>query len=190
MDIFTAIQGRRSCRNFLSDPIDDEAVTKILDAATWAPSPKNAQPWEFIVIKNQGIKQKIYAEAEDRRKWLLEKSGWKWLGNYSVEFLLNVPVIITIVGDPEKTGVDKFLPDDGMGYQRACSAAIQNMLLASHALGIASLWFSIFDPDVVRKILDIEVPRIPIAMVCLGKPAGELGRAGRKDLSIVTKYFL
>ncbi len=190
MDIFAVIEGRRSCRDFLPDPIEFEGVKNILEAAVWAPSPKNAQPWEFIVIRNQEIKQKIYVEAEERKKWLLEKSGWKWLGGYSVKFLLNAPVIITIVGDPEKTGVDKFLPNDGMGYQRACSAAIQNMLLAAHALGIGSLWFSIYDPEVVRKILDIESPKVPMAIVCLGKPASEPSKPGRKDISKVTRYIL
>lgn len=190
MDVFTAIMERRSCRDFLADPIEDEAINKILEAASWAPSPKNAQPWEFIVIKNQEIKRKIYEEAEERRKWFLEKGGWKWLGNYHVEFLLKVPVIVTVIGDPEKTGVDKFLQGDGMGYQRACSAAVQNMLLAAHSLGIASLWFSIYESEMIRRILDIEFPKVPIAIVCLGKPAGEPNRPGRKDLSRITKYYL
>ncbi len=121
MDIFTAIKGRRSCRDFLADSVEDGAIIKVLEAAMWAPSPKNAQPWEFIIIKNQEIKQKIYSESEERRKWLLEKSGWKWLGIYSVDFLLRVPVIISVVGNPERTGVDKFLQGGGMGYQHACS---------------------------------------------------------------------
>lgn len=190
MDVFTAIKNRRSCRDFLTDPIEDEAITKILEAAMWAPSPKNAQPWEFIVIKNQVVKQKIYSESEERRKWLLEKSGWKWLGSYSVEFLLRVPVIVAVIGDPEKTGVDKFLKGDGMGYQHACSAAVQNMLLASHAIGLDSLWFTIYDRDVIREILDIENPKVPLAMVCLGKPASQPISMSRKDVIKNTRFLL
>ena len=190
MDVFTAIKGRRSCRDFQPDSIEDATIMRILEAAIWAPSPKNAQPWEFIVIKNQEIKQKIYSESEERKQWLLEKSGWKWLGSYSVDFLLRVPVIITVVGNPERTGVDKFLQGAGMGYQHACSAAIQNMLLTSHSMGLASLWFSIYDHDVIRTILDIENPKIPMAMVCIGKQAGNANRTGRKDVSKVTKFLL
>lgn len=190
MDVFTAIKDRRSSRDFLTDPIEDGVIIKVLDAAMWAPSPRNAQPWEFIVIKNQEIKQKIYLESEERRKWLLEKSGWKWLGSYSAEFLLRVPVIIAVVGNPERTGVDKFLKGDGMGYQHACSAAVQNMLLAAHAIGLASLWFTIYDYDVIREILNIEYPKVPLAMVCLGKPAGEPNRISRKDVSEVTKFLV
>ena len=60
MDLFGAIKGRRSCRAFLPDPIAEEAVMKILEAATWAPSPLNAQPWDT----NQGLKEKIFLEGQ------------------------------------------------------------------------------------------------------------------------------
>jgi predicted oxidoreductase (fatty acid repression mutant protein) len=78
MDLFAAIKGRRSCRNFLPEPISEDTIEKILEAATWAPSPLNSQPWEFIVITNQEVKEKVFAEADRCRKWTLEKSGWKW----------------------------------------------------------------------------------------------------------------
>jgi nitroreductase len=60
MDVFTAIRERRSCRNFLPDLVDEDAIEKILEAAIWAPSPLNMQGWKFIVITNQEIKEKIY----------------------------------------------------------------------------------------------------------------------------------
>lgn len=190
MDVFTAIKNRRSCRKFREDPIDDEIIMNILEAANWAPSPKNAQPWQFIVIKNQEIKERIYLESEQRRKWLLEKSGWQWLDKYQVDFIRQVPVIIAVIGDPEKTGVDKFLKGDGMGYQHACSAAVQNMLLAAHALGVGSLWFTIYDCDVMRQILEIEDSKVPLSLVLIGKSAAELKRMGRRDVLQKTKFLL
>jgi nitroreductase len=48
MDLFTAIKERRSCRSFLNEPIEGAILEKIIEAGTWAPSPMNAQPWEFI----------------------------------------------------------------------------------------------------------------------------------------------
>lgn len=183
MDIFAAIKERRSCRAFSPEPIPGEAIGKVLDAGVWAPSPMNAQPWEFIVISNQEIKEKIHAEAEERKKALQERSGWKWLGRYQVDFLLSAPTIIAIVGNPDKTGADKFLDGEcaGMGYQHACSAAIQNMLLAAHALGFGSLWYSLFDAEIMSKILGIEPPRVPLALVCLGKQAVDSLQTARKD---------
>ena len=138
MDVFSAIKGRRSCRDFLPDPLEDRDVVRIIEAGSWAPSPKNAQPWEFIVIRNEEIKQKIYEEAEERRKWFLEKGGWKWLGKYSVDFLLKVPVIVVVVGDPEKTGVDKFLQGDWHGVPAAFRSRSIS-LLAAHALELPAL---------------------------------------------------
>ncbi len=111
MDLISAIKQRRSCRNFLRDPIDDNTIEVLLESATWAPSPANNQPWEFIVITNQEIKEQIYNEGEYRRKILFDKSGWKWMGRYEVQFLKIAPVIIAIIGDPKKTGADMFLEE-------------------------------------------------------------------------------
>ena len=75
MDVFEAIKGRQSCREFLPDPVPEETVLKIIETGIWAPSPLNAQPWEFIVIESQEKKEKIYQETERCRSWGLEASG-------------------------------------------------------------------------------------------------------------------
>jgi 5,6-dimethylbenzimidazole synthase len=188
MDIFTAIKERRSCRNFLPDPVNEDAIEKILEAAIWAPSPLNAQPWEFIVVTKEEVKEKLFAEAERCRKWGLEKSGWKWLGSYKVDFVQSAPVIIAVIGNPKKTGLDMFLEEGGVGYQHACAAAIQNIHLAAHALGLSSLWFTLFDKAAIREILDIDPAKNPLALVCLGKAGGELTKTPRKDVKEKTTY--
>ena len=71
MDLFTAMEERRSCRNFLSEKVEETTIEKILEARTWAPSPLNSQPWEFIVVTNQEAKEKIFSEGERCRKWAL-----------------------------------------------------------------------------------------------------------------------
>lgn len=189
MDLFTTVKERKSCRDFLADPIDDETIDKILQAAVSAPSPLNMQPWRFIVITNQDVKEKIYKEAEKCRQWALEKSGWKWLGGYKTEFLKSAPAIIAVTGDPKKTGVDMFMEEGPTGYQNACAAAIQNMLLAAHALGLGSLWFTFFHKKDIKEILEIEEGKTLIALVCLGKPAGESTLMPRKDIKDKTTYI-
>ena len=189
MDIFTAIRGRRSCRNFLPEPVSQDTIEKILEAAIWAPSPLNTQPWEFIVITNEEVKKKIFSEAERCRKWALEKSGWKWLGSYQVDFVQSAPVIIVVIGDPKKTGVDMFQEEGGVGYQHACAAAIQNIHLAAHALGLSSIWFTFFDKKPMREILGIDPAKTPLALVCLGKAGGEISRTPRKDVKEKTTYL-
>ncbi len=189
MDVFTAMKERRSCRDFLPDPISEDTIEKILQAASWAPSPLNMQGWEFIVVTNREVKEKIYSESDRCREWALERSGWKWLEGYKLDFLKSVPVIIAVVGDPKKTGVDMFMEDGSTGYQYACAAAIQNMHLAAHALGLGSLWFTFFDKQNIRDILGIDTGKTPIALVCLGKADGEPQKMPRKDFREKTKYM-
>jgi 5,6-dimethylbenzimidazole synthase len=189
MDLFRAIQERRSCRNFLPDPVDEAVIEKILEAATWAPSPLNSQPWEFIVVANQEVKEKIYAEGERCRKWALEKSGWKWLGSYPLDFLRSSPALILVVGDPKKTGVDMFMEEGSMGYLAACAAAVQNMHLAATSLGLHSLWFTLFDKKAMREILGIDPVKTPLALVCLGKAETPPAPVPRKGVKEKTTYI-
>ena len=160
MDLFTAIKERRSCRTFLPDPIPEESIEKILETASWAPSPLNTQPWEFVVVTNEEVKAKMVAESERCRQWAIGASGWKWLEKYRVDFLKSVPVFIVVVGDPKGSGVDQFQEEGGVGYQHACAAAVQNMTLAAHALGLGSLWFTFFDKKPMREILGLEQEKI------------------------------
>ncbi|MEM2517502.1 MAG: nitroreductase family protein, partial [Candidatus Bathyarchaeia archaeon] len=62
MDVFEAIKGRRSIRAFKDADISPETVEKLIDAARWAPSAGNIQPWEFIVVRNPETKRRL-AEA-------------------------------------------------------------------------------------------------------------------------------
>ncbi len=181
MDLYEAIKGRRSCRNFSSTELDAATLDRILDAATWAPSPMNAQPWEFIVVGDPATKDKIHAEAERCRVWAREQSGWGWLDKYRLDFLKAAPVLVVVVGNPKKTGVDQFQAGGGTAYQHACAAAVQNMLLAAHAEGLGSLWFTLYDKINLSAILEIDPERIPLAVVCLGVPEKEPTAVPRKS---------
>jgi 5,6-dimethylbenzimidazole synthase len=189
MDILTAIKERRSCRSFSDEPIERENLEKILDAATWAPSPLNAQPWSFVVITGSEVKNKIFAEAERSREQAIQKSDWGWLGKYSVEFLLSAPVIVAVAGDPKKSGVDQFMEGGAKAYEHACAAAVQNMMLAAHSLDIGSVWFTLFDRDKLQGILDLGSDKVPLALVCLGKPAADPVPTPRKDFADKTTYL-
>ncbi len=183
MDLFTAISQRPSCRNFLNDHLKKEVVEKIIEAGLMAPSPLNSQPWDFIVITNKKIKDQLFDDVEKCKAKAIELSGWKWLEKYSVNFLQTAPVLVIVTGDKTKSGVDSFSDEGPMAYQHACAAAIQNMLLASHALGIGSVWFTLFDKKSVKERLNIEDNKVPLAFVCLGKPAKPSERTPRKPLA-------
>jgi len=189
MDIFTAIKERRSCRKFLKEPIDETTIEKVLEAATWAPSPMNYQPWEFIVASGGAVKEKIHAEAERCRQWAIETSGWKWLEKYKIDFLLSAPISVAVVGDPQKTGLDMFMEGGGVAYQHACAAAIQNIQLAAHAEGLASIWFTMFDKANLGEILGVASEKVVVGLVCLGKADGDLPTPPRKDIKKKTTFL-
>lgn len=189
MEVMTAIRERRSCRSFLPDSIGEDLIEKIIEAATWAPSPANNQPWEFIVITNQDIKKKIHEESISCKKKLYEKSGWKWIDKYQAGFLLDAPVLIAVIGDPEKTGAHKFLEGTETVYQHGCAAAIQNMLLATHALGLGSLWFTLFDRETMKRTIGIDSSKEPLALICIGKAAGSPIHTPRKEAKGITRFI-
>ena len=189
MDLFTAISQRPSCRDFLEDDIEKEVIEKIIEAGIMAPSPLNSQPWNFIVITKNTLKERLFNDSEKCKADAIETSGWKWLEKYSVKFLKTTPVIIVVTGDKTKSGVDLFSEDGPLAYQHACAAAIQNMLLASHALGIGSVWFTLFDKKSVKKLLNIEGNKVPLAFVCLGKSAKESAKTTRKPLAKNTIFI-
>ena len=189
MDLFAAIHTRTSCRHFLPDALDKPTIEQILAAGVRAPSPLNAQPWQFFVITSDEKKQAISDEAGRCRAWAVEQSGWKWLSTYKMDFLLQAPVLIAVVGDPKKSGMDGFQEDGPVGYQLACAAAVQNMLLAAHALGLGSLFFTLFDKNRLRRILDISEEKTPVALVCIGKPGEPHKAVPRKDVAEKTVYI-
>ncbi|MBP1720629.1 MAG: nitroreductase [Deltaproteobacteria bacterium] len=190
MDVFTAIKERRSCRRFLPETVDAKLIEQILEAGNWAPSPANQQPWEFIVIRSSAVKEKIIREAEPLKRKLCERSGWKWLESYRIDFVKEAPVVIAVIGDPKRSGADMFLEEGtGRGYLEACSAVVQNMMLAAHALGLGSLWFTLFEGGWLGKILGLDPGKDPVALVCIGKAAGGPAPAKRKDFKDKTVYM-
>jgi 5,6-dimethylbenzimidazole synthase len=158
--------------------VDRPTLEQILAAGLRAPSPLNSQPWTFMVITGQTRKQAIHEEAERCRAWAMEQSGWRWLGKYKTDFLLQAPVLVAVVGDPKKSGMDIFQDGGPVGY-----------LLAAHALDLGSLYFTLFDEDHLRSILDVPEDKTPVAIVCIGKPGAPQKPVPRKPIDEKTVYL-
>ena len=183
MDCHEAIIGRRSCRNFQQQPVEQEKLEKLLEAAFYAPSPANKQPWEFIVTRNRKYNERLLATSDITRQKLAQRSGWKWLPVFDLGFLLQAPVLIVVVGDPSRNGAEQFLDEPSPGYLEACSAAVQNMLLSAFGLGLGTLWFSLFEKADVREIFGISEDKDPLGVICVGYPE-KLGSApARKGIA-------
>lgn len=188
MDVVSAIKERHSCRNFSSEPVSDEEVTAIVEAAAQAPSPLNSQPWKFFAVTNEDFRRNVYEEGLRYKKVLLEKTGWGWLEKYDLEFLKNVPVMIAIAGNPKRSGADAFMEESAGAWRDACAAAAQNLLLAAKARGLSTLWFTMFDKKKVSGMLGIEGPEVPLFLVFVGKAAGDTPIMPKKSVEQVLQF--
>ncbi|MCS7097895.1 MAG: nitroreductase family protein [Candidatus Methanomethyliaceae archaeon] len=152
MDVFECIKRRRSVRNFKKLPVKYEDLTKILNAAILAPSAGNIQPWEFIIVTKQELKEEL-AEAA--------------LGQY---WMVDAGVIIVVCAREKDSSARYGLRGRTLYCIQDTAAAIENMLLAVTALGYGACWVGAFDEEAVRKILKIPSGVRPIALIPIGVP--------------------
>jgi F420 biosynthesis protein FbiB-like protein len=175
------LKDRRSIREYKPREISEKIFDIILEAATWAPSAHNTQPWRFFVIKNSALKLKLAQAMGVRWKRDLVKDGvsekdYENLIEASVERFSSAPLVVvpclTMVGMHQYHDKKRQKIEFLMGVQ-SVAAAIENMLLAAHAMGLGACWFCapLFCPDTVRKVLKIPSNFEPQALITLGYPA-------------------
>ncbi len=173
MDVFEAIRNRRAVRQFKPEIIPDDILLKILEAARWAPSPFNTQPWEFIIIRDKETLKSIAKYAR--------YSG----------YLENAPMAIAVVVPP----VDgKFSWINSIGEPRyAAAMAVQNMMLAAWELGIGTCWVSI-DREKVSNVLKVPETHFVLTVIPVGYPEmtplkhDESSRKKLKDMIFYEKH--
>ncbi len=171
--LYKAIFSRRDVRShFISKPIEEEILTRILEAAHHAPSVGFSQPWNFILIKDNATKKKIkesfHQEKKLSQKMVEEPRRSKYI-SFKLEGILDAPVNVCVTYDPSKFGPfiigRTSIPQTGL-YSVCC--AVQNLWLAARTEGIGVGWVSILSNDVLKKVLNLPDHVIPIAYLCLG----------------------
>jgi nitroreductase len=169
---------RRTVRSYSDRPVSRETVLQILEAARWAPSGWNLQPWHFVVVQDPGQKERLL-QAVARE---VERAQARGFNVRVPAYLGQVPVIIAVVADP---GMKRKLPPHRTGataekiYLSSISAAIQNMHLAAAAQGLGSVWFTVSSDEEtqadLRAVLGVppefEVPYL----IPIGYPHDPLG---------------
>jgi nitroreductase len=207
MDLFEAIQTRKSIRRYKQVPVPDADIRSILDAGRWAPSANNTQPWSFIVIKDSemlksmasGVREMIdrmvpYAESEKQAQRL---AAYK--SNYYT-FFENAPVVIAVCVEAYDAGMDRLL--SRMGYSaedikrlrplpglQSVAAAVQNMLLAIHALGYGSCWMTgpLVAQEAFEKLLGFGNERSLAALLPVGVPDEDPPSRPRKPVEEIMR---
>ena len=167
MEFSELIQKRYSVRAYKPDPLPDDVLQKVLQAAVLAPTAANRQPFQLIVIHTAG------READLKRV-------------YKQDWFVQSPLVVGICGIPAQGWTRKY---DGKNYTDVDAAIVMDhLILAAANEGLGTCWIGAFDPAAAREVLGLPEGVEPIAFTPLGYPADELGPKKRKSLAELVRY--
>ena len=172
MDLFEAIEARRSVRRF--DPaveVPPETVERLLNAAILAENAGNRQPWHFYVVRDPELRQGLVAAAHGQG------------------FISQAPVAIVVCADAEQSAGRYGQRGRELYCLQDTAAAVDHILLAAVALGLGSCWVGAFDEGEAARVLDLPDHHRPVAILPIGKPAEAPAPRPRQPLKEVATYL-
>ena len=168
MSVLDVIKERRSVRSYKPDPIPEDVLQRVLDAARFSPSGKNLQPWKFILVNDENLKRRL-AEAS--------------VGQY---FVAEAPLVIVACAFPDKCysrmgNYMKSWPVD-------VAIAIEHLMLQAQEEGLGTCWIGAFEEEDVKAILDIPEGVRVLALTPVGYTTENPAPRGRKSLEEIISY--
>ncbi len=190
---FAVLAGRRSVRQFTAQLPPRELVVRAIEAATHAPSGMNKQPWRFVVVSDEAVKAEMVTRVSREIETILallagdeyaDKVG-EYLRNYATLFR-TAPVVINVLYREYGQVIASLLGRSNLHYpdnqeeaanpaMQSVSAAIQNLQLAAHAVGLATCWMTapLFAREQLHDLLQVESPWQLAAVIPIGYAASE-----------------
>lgn len=166
MEFSQLIQHRYSVRAYKPDPVEDEKLQIVLEAARLAPTAANRQPFQLIVIRTAGREEELKRIYE--RDWFVQP-----------------PLVICACGVPTQGWVRR----DGKNYTDIdVTIAMDHLILAAADMGLGTCWIGAFDPAAAREALALPADVEPIAFTPLGYPADEAKPKKRKPLAEIVRH--
>jgi len=196
--VLSLIKGRRSIRRYADRPVPAEVLWELLEAAQWAPSAHNRQPWRFAVLADAGRKRALATAMGERFRADLLAGGLsveqaEQQVARSVERITAAPAAIVVF--LSMTDMDQYTDVSRQELERTMAVqsvalAVQNLLLLAHARGLGTCWMCapLFCPDVVRDILEVPGDWEAQALVTLGYPA-ETRTKSRESLVDKVRWY-
>jgi nitroreductase len=186
-DLMSLLKARRTVRDIKTDSIPDEVVEKVLEAARWAPSGFNMQPWEFLVVRDPELRNGIIEIVNDYRMnefFMYERTREDWQGPKwepdEIFKMINTPVQILILGDKRiEVGLPmcaRYTDQKRISiFESSLANAFMYMQLAATTLGLGSFWVSAVKMPTVNARLRELLGEIPMYleiydMFCMGYP--------------------
>ncbi len=199
--LYKVIYSRRDVRGqFVPDPVPDDVLWRLLEAAHHAPSVGFMQPWDFIVVRDEETRSRVkekfdIANAEAAAMFSGERG--EQYRSFKLEGITEAPLGICVTCDRKRTGdvvVGRTANPEMDLYSTVC--AVQNLWLAARAENIGVGWVSIIHHDHVRDVLGIPADVVPVAWLCVGyvsffHETPELEQAGwlpRLDIRKIVHY--
>jgi len=186
--VYSAIFNRRDVRGqFLPTPVPDAVLSRVLMAAHHAPSVGFMQPWNFLLVRSEAVKQRVhqvFATANDEATQMFPDAKREIYSTLKLQGILDSPINLCITCDRTRSGPvvigRTHMPTMDL-YSSVC--AVQNLWLAARAEGLGVGWVSIFHEKALQDALGIPRHIVPIAYLCIGyvshfKDKPELEKAG------------
>ena len=178
MEFQDVIRKRRSIRHYIARDVPEEMVYKLLDAARWAPTGGNLQPWEFILVRSRSNRESL---VDATYLGYMKKTGkpQKWI--------LEAPLIIAVCVN-FKPGVARYGEKARTNVLLDGAAAIENLLLAAVDLGLSACWISGYDQEKVAQILKVPDGVQVLSLIPVGYTDRVLAKPPRLDPEEITYY--
>jgi nitroreductase len=182
MDVMEAIRGRRSIRKYRNEPVSEEALQTVLEAARLAPSWANTQCCRLVVVRDAETKSKL----ADTLKGI--KAGRV---NAATEAVRNAPIVIAACAErglsgyyKDESGQSVISTDKGeYWFMFDVALAMQNISLAAQALGLGTIHTGLFDTEKVARILGVPENVVIVELLPLGWPDEEPAARPRKEIN-------
>jgi nitroreductase len=182
MDLNAAIFGRRSVREYTSQPVTAETIRALIDAAVHAPNAVNQQPWTFTVVRDQAVLARISNDA--KRHMLATMPPGRHsdhfrsrLSDPNLHIFYHAPVLIIISAI-----------EQGPWIVEDCALAAENLMLAAYAAGLGSCWIgfaqSFLNTPDGKKALDLPAAWVTVAPIIVGQPKGATAAVPRREPAV------
>ena len=168
MSILKVIKERRSVRRYKTEPIPEDVIHRVLEAARFSPSGKNLQPWKFILVQDESLKHRL-VEACIKQKFIAE-----------------APVIVVACGFPDRcySRMGNYMKSWAVDV----AVAVEHLVLQAQEEGLGTCWIGAFEEKDVKSILNVPDGVKVLALTPLGYPAENPAFRGRKSLEEIVCY--